>query len=651
MRTGEEYIDGTAERPDNDAEWDSDWISDRFFDACGTRQSLQIRVHSPDEDEEFVVPERPFVVVGSASNCGIRLEDSSVSFRHAYLQLLGEQILCFDLASRSGTGLGEGNQRQAELAAGSEVRIGPYRLNLDLDDFAEPAVFDDGVDGGEHRGLIDPAEDSPAAWLEFKNAKPRIGDWALRRNVTLIGNSRHCKIRLQDKTVSRVHCSLVRARGAVWAVDLLGKRGIQLNGEQVDFAPLFDNDELTVGRFQIVVHYGEMQNGSRSAIVRKSAPQESGLHLEQATDFESDESKSALMHDPSGASHQLPQRTAASQSAVSRQPLDAALLGQQALAETMIRQFGAMQQQMFEQSQQTMVAVAQMMGAVHRDQMSLLREELERVRKLDEELLEMRRQLLLREGATPVADGDDVGSLDADDSRLDSTEPNPEEVGESIQDASNDATAMEGASDSQPPGDASPAEDSTNSAAPDVAADDAAAVIQQWVTDRAAADVAASEVAATEETGSKVDSAAVEESRRIGAELAAFLQSSSQSGDAKLESRPPDGDQIEQIADLIASARKQEDAHAATDYDWLDFESTPENPVPVAADDAPEAEPATANNASVASDLQTDASQQHLWLNDRLAKVQSERNSRWKKITSLLAGGNDERGREVLDEG
>ena len=52
----------------------------------------------------------------------------------------------------------------------------------------------------------------------------------------------------------------------------------------------------------------------------------------------------------------------------------------------LVNQFGMMQQQMFDQFQQAIAMMVQMFGEMHRDQMKVIREELDRLHELTDEL-------------------------------------------------------------------------------------------------------------------------------------------------------------------------------------------------------------------------------------------------------------------------
>jgi pSer/pThr/pTyr-binding forkhead associated (FHA) protein len=69
-----------------------------------------------------------------------------------------------------------------------------------------------------------------------------------------IGRSRTADIRLDDPTVSRRHAVVVRTpEGDLRVLDDRSMNGILVNGEQVDWSPLADGDELQVGRYSLIV--------------------------------------------------------------------------------------------------------------------------------------------------------------------------------------------------------------------------------------------------------------------------------------------------------------------------------------------------------------------------------------------------------------
>jgi hypothetical protein len=69
----------------------------------------------------------------------------------------------------------------------------------------------------------------------------------------------------------------------------------------------------------------------------------------------------------------------------------------------LVNQFGLMQQQMFDQFQQAMAMMVQMFGTMHRDQMEVIRSELDRLHDLTEEFHALRNELTQRTQSQPGA--------------------------------------------------------------------------------------------------------------------------------------------------------------------------------------------------------------------------------------------------------
>ena len=72
----------------------------------------------------------------------------------------------------------------------------------------------------------------------------------------------------------------------------------------------------------------------------------------------------------------------------------------------LFNQFGVMQQQMFDQFQQAMAMMLQMFGTMHREQMEVIRGELDQLHNLTEEFHSLKNELAIRtqkEGETPTS--------------------------------------------------------------------------------------------------------------------------------------------------------------------------------------------------------------------------------------------------------
>ena len=71
---------------------------------------------------------------------------------------------------------------------------------------------------------------------------------ALSREWTRIGRSMAADLRFDDATVSRRHALVVNQAEGVRVLDDRSLNGIYVNGQRVEWSPLADGDELSIGR-------------------------------------------------------------------------------------------------------------------------------------------------------------------------------------------------------------------------------------------------------------------------------------------------------------------------------------------------------------------------------------------------------------------
>jgi pSer/pThr/pTyr-binding forkhead associated (FHA) protein len=71
---------------------------------------------------------------------------------------------------------------------------------------------------------------------------------AITREWTRIGRSMAADLRFDDATVSRRHALVVSQAEGVRVLDDRSLNGIYVNGRRVEWSPLTDGDEITIGR-------------------------------------------------------------------------------------------------------------------------------------------------------------------------------------------------------------------------------------------------------------------------------------------------------------------------------------------------------------------------------------------------------------------
>ena len=391
--------------------------ADDFFAACGSKSVPRLEVVGLNEDDvDQHVLERPFFLIGRSKQCDLRIPHSGVSHRHAYLQIVGGRLLCCDLASRNGTHWRGGARPFGWVDPGEEITIGPYRIRHVLDEFTRHSAI--GGASGELSSLvrqINAEAALPDVRIEFLNSRKqpsaRAG-WQVRRNITLIGGSPLCKLRMQHESVSRMHSSLVLTAEGLWVVDLLGRGGTLVNDEPVQFRELCDGDRLQIGRFCMGIRYG---TGRKSQVIIDSTIVPQNELVETSHESPDPTRHASAEHEETAAPHSsaVDERqltVAAGEALPAAAPAAGAITGN-GLSEQFVlglfETFSAMQQQMFAQFQQQMMGMMQTFGSIHQSQQSLIRQELLRVHEISAELQQLQSEMLRyrarAEQATPEA--------------------------------------------------------------------------------------------------------------------------------------------------------------------------------------------------------------------------------------------------------
>ena len=102
----------------------------------------------------------------------------------------------------------------------------------------------------ERPGWVDDARASltePGKYLAYEESGRHVVV-AITREWTRIGRSMAADLRFDDATVSRRHALVVNQPEGVRVLDDRSLNGIYVNGRRVEWSPLVDGDEVSVGR-------------------------------------------------------------------------------------------------------------------------------------------------------------------------------------------------------------------------------------------------------------------------------------------------------------------------------------------------------------------------------------------------------------------
>jgi pSer/pThr/pTyr-binding forkhead associated (FHA) protein len=215
---------------------------------------LRLQVRNASGSEQQVSLQTPFAIIGRGADSHIRLPEQTVSFRHAYLQAIGPRVACIDLLSLSGIQV-TGAPYHGWLTAEHVLKIGTSEIRLldadwlDEETLKPPLEFRPRDEQRLEYGML------PQVELELLNTPHQGRRWPINRVITLIGRDEGCRITIADERLSRVQCSLLLLPSGLWAIDLMGKGGIQLDGQLCPCGLLTPETELTIGDYRLKAHY------------------------------------------------------------------------------------------------------------------------------------------------------------------------------------------------------------------------------------------------------------------------------------------------------------------------------------------------------------------------------------------------------------
>jgi hypothetical protein len=369
-----------------------------FCEACGLTEPLRLSVNQEGNSSpgQLFTLDRPFFLAGQDLHCQVHLPGPGIRRRQLYGQAIEGQIFLVDLGARPGLRWGSEPCLAGWLGNQAPVFVGRCSLTRTDADLAFPRT--DRI----HRPSpleFRPADPQalPSVSLELTNSAGEKTIWMMSRVLGLIGKMGICKLRLRHSSISHLHASLVRTHQGVWIVDLLSREGTLVNGVPIRFARLQDKDRLRIGSVELLVSIGPNRPIPKQLLFVPP--------LGKVAPAASDASEPLLP---------LPLASSLAEPGLPRPHLElpAGLLARMdpSLVQVLLKQFRNLQQQMFDQYQQSLHFLVQMMANGQQRNHEEIQQEVAALRQLVEELRTLKAQ------ATPG-----VASVGPSRKRLEST--------------------------------------------------------------------------------------------------------------------------------------------------------------------------------------------------------------------------------------
>src|SRR6202035_4680558 len=76
------------------------------------------------------------------------------------------------------------------------------------------------------------------------------------KDLVVVGRKEECDVRLEHKSVSKLHCVIVKTDGLLLLRDLGSTNGTRVNGTRIRRAALLPNDQLTIANYSFKIRLG-----------------------------------------------------------------------------------------------------------------------------------------------------------------------------------------------------------------------------------------------------------------------------------------------------------------------------------------------------------------------------------------------------------
>jgi predicted component of type VI protein secretion system len=93
----------------------------------------------------------------------------------------------------------------------------------------------------------------------------------ITRDVTVVGRREFCDVQVNDASLSKRHCVLVKTDGLIVIRDLGTTNGTKVKGQRIRWAALLPDDRLTLGSYKMRVYLGPDDLPGPSEMARSGA--------------------------------------------------------------------------------------------------------------------------------------------------------------------------------------------------------------------------------------------------------------------------------------------------------------------------------------------------------------------------------------------
>lgn len=179
-------------------------------------------------------------VIGSDPRCHLVLDDSSVSEKHAQIQLEGTHLYLSDLGSYKGTFVNsEKISDRFQLRAGDIVKVGDVELEI--------------TDPKARAGASAAGPRTKSEWSMMALSGELQGKSIPLHGTMVLGRSEKCDVVINDEHMSRRHAEINLRDGVLRIIDLNSSNGTRVNNVKITEKVLKPGDKINFDQLVFVI--------------------------------------------------------------------------------------------------------------------------------------------------------------------------------------------------------------------------------------------------------------------------------------------------------------------------------------------------------------------------------------------------------------
>lgn len=202
------------------------------------------------------------IVIGRADDSGVKLVGSSVSRKHAQIQIADNNCFLIDLGSGNGTFLNGAKvspNKETLLRHGDLISIDNYNLSFNAIDEMLSSSFNEITDSDVLevkllKKVLRAIDKESIPSIEVLNGNFVGKKFFLTDDIeeVTIGRDESSEFEIREYVISRQHAKILRKNGRWLLEDIKSKNGTYLNNRRVTQEELHDGDRIALGTIVLI---------------------------------------------------------------------------------------------------------------------------------------------------------------------------------------------------------------------------------------------------------------------------------------------------------------------------------------------------------------------------------------------------------------